>query len=744
QLREARVRACDSAMQEVEEETKNEEAEDEAEELMRQDVASQDVEDVDVKAVKDERLRRSAIAQREDPWLCKLLKFMEADLQDLSRKEVRLFAKLSLMYVLGRCDAVYFHPFKGDPKFDNEMRLVIQERLCGDILAAHHVELGAGALLGVSKTFAKMRRIYYWKGMFRSIVDFIRACVDCNTGRGKPPFIGPSEFSAVTFFPSCGNEFCDPITTHTSRKPGTSSFTCLLSGFVILVLMGNTTAEEVAIAYLGNVFKRYGAQEMVRHHRDPRFMRSVFKKFNQMMKQRQRPTLVYRPPKWETRTIGANHDEGADWDPYVPRLELALNASISLQCGFSAFILVHGWEARAQLEAMVPVDDGSVKEVDAHKWRKAISRLHEYAIKHAHDIQVKLRNTMRRCGIKWLGTPKQVKRRATGLVALFIDQKLGLSKTPAHLWHGPYQVKEVVVECLNFLSSKKTWQPHWQLLGSFFAVKCLVRALSSLAVPRQAQSVASPRNFVDVASVRNFFWKMVELIILHGLTPDRRFNVDETGFVGNANSQNVLTLNWLSPTSFHLTIVGCGSVSGWIIPPAFIVQGKTVHTTIMDSLPGSTITATETGFMNAALFVKWIQQFAASVPATVKRPVALVMDMGIRRALHEHWRCTGRANVTKAEAVHIGGVAWKQCRARANVVAGFPILSNNDGKTERISFQWHTCIARALWLQHRETVQTTVLVLPPEVEKAAQKGTRKRKTVDVATEKPIPNDRAPA
>ncbi|DBA03790.1 TPA: hypothetical protein N0F65_005680 [Lagenidium giganteum] len=36
--------------------------------------------------------------------------------------------------------------------------------------------------------------------------------------------------------------------------------------------------------------------------------------------------------------------------------------------------------------------------------------------------------------------------------------------------------------------------------------------------------------------------------------------------------------------------------------------------------------------------------------------------------------------------------------------------------------------ARALWLQHRETVQTTVLVLPPEVEKAAQKGTRKHKT----------------
>ncbi|DBA04718.1 TPA: hypothetical protein N0F65_012301 [Lagenidium giganteum] len=263
----------------------------------RKAMALEDVEEIDLKEIQEERLRRVAVAQREDPWLRKLIKVMEGDLCDLSKKDVRILAKASLLYVLGRCEAVYFHPYKGDLQFDYHMRLVIPERLREDVVAANHVELGAGAHMGVSKTFAKMRKKYHWKGMFKDIVEFVGSCVDYNTGRGKPPFAGRSPGNLVPSrpFQVVAMDFAIPLPVTHAGNQALLLFTCLFSGFVILVPMNSTTAEEVASVYLENVFKHFGAQEMVRHDRDPRFTSSVFKTFNRMLKQRQRPTLAYRP-----------------------------------------------------------------------------------------------------------------------------------------------------------------------------------------------------------------------------------------------------------------------------------------------------------------------------------------------------------------------------------------------------------------------------------------------------------------
>ncbi|DAZ93312.1 TPA: hypothetical protein N0F65_000863 [Lagenidium giganteum] len=114
--------------------------------------ATDEVEEIYLKAIQDVRLRRIALAQREDPWTMKLIKVMDRDVKELSRKDIQAL----LMYVLGLFDAVYFHPYKGDPTFDEPMRLVVPERVRNDVLAADHVELGAGAHL--RKMFAKMRR----------------------------------------------------------------------------------------------------------------------------------------------------------------------------------------------------------------------------------------------------------------------------------------------------------------------------------------------------------------------------------------------------------------------------------------------------------------------------------------------------------------------------------------------------------------------------------------------------------
>ena len=127
-------------------------------------------------------------------------------------------------------------------------------------------------------------------------------------------------------------------------------FCCLFTGFIILVPLAETTAEDVANIYMEYVYKRFGAQETIRHDRDPRFMSRVFKAFNRMMKQKQRPTLAYSPQAngQQERSVQTvmkaiklyiEHEEQKDCDQCVPRLELALNNTENLDYKLSSFFL---------------------------------------------------------------------------------------------------------------------------------------------------------------------------------------------------------------------------------------------------------------------------------------------------------------------------------------------------------------------------------------------------------------------
>ncbi|DAZ98368.1 TPA: hypothetical protein N0F65_000687 [Lagenidium giganteum] len=204
-----------------------------------------------------------------------------------------------------------------------------------------------------------------------------------------------------------------------------------------------------------------------------------------MMKQRQRPTLAYKPQangKQERsvqtgmRAVKMYVEHQADWDEYVPRLEFALNSSISLQHGYSAFYLVHRWGARAQLEAIVPAVDGSVKEVEAQKCRKSVGRLHEHAMKHAHNVQVQLvREHADKPNIQvrnQTARNAKLKYKEEQLVWLYYSSvKPGLSTKLAHSWHGPYKVKEIVSDFayklhIDARDSRYSWEPD-NALGEY-------------------------------------------------------------------------------------------------------------------------------------------------------------------------------------------------------------------------------------------------------------------------------------
>jgi len=153
-------------------------------------------------------------------------------------------------------------------------------------------------------------------------------------------------------------------------------FQCSFSGYNLCKPMSSRAAEDVARAYNEVVFQRFGASSFIRHDREPSFMSQMFAAFRQMMGSQQRATLAYRPQangqqeravQTVTQTIRAYvaDPDQRDWDDLAETLMFALNTSYDHTRKETPFYLVHGWDPKNTVTAMLSTDQGDT----AVSWR---------------------------------------------------------------------------------------------------------------------------------------------------------------------------------------------------------------------------------------------------------------------------------------------------------------------------------------------------------------------------------------
>ncbi|POM74778.1 Hypothetical protein PHPALM_8208 [Phytophthora palmivora] len=109
-----------------------------------------------------------------------------------------------------------------------------------------------------------------------------------------------------------------------------------------------------------------------------------------------------------------------DWDEYAERITFAINTAHDRIRGETPFYMVHGWDPRSTLEAVIPV-----REQVNQRLREAIS---DRADLHNQEI-----------------CPHQIE--VGSRVWLYLDRvKEGYATKLAHLWHGPFRIVEKVGE----------------------------------------------------------------------------------------------------------------------------------------------------------------------------------------------------------------------------------------------------------------------------------------------------------
>ena len=137
-------------------------------------------------------------------------------------------------------------------------------------------------------------------------------------------------------------------------------------------------------------------------------------------------------------------------------------------------------------------------------------------------------------------------------------------------------------------------------------------------------------------SVNKYFDLLESEVDKHKFTPDRMYNVDETGITTVPNKPSkVISLRGKkqvgSITSAErgqlVTVEICMSAAGHYVPPLFVFPRVRMKAELLDRAPpGSIAVPHKSGWMQTELFVQWFRHFIGHTNPTSASPVLLVLD----------------------------------------------------------------------------------------------------------------------
>ncbi|POM70381.1 Reverse transcriptase, partial [Phytophthora palmivora] len=322
------------------------------------------------------RCTRIRQAQEEEKWIADLKAYLNGDGKNLAPADAKSCAKIASDYEVDENDLLFFCPktVQRDEDRDAVIRLVVPESLQQDFLHHYHASLEGGHQ-GIGRTYLRIRAHFHWQGLYRSVQKYVGECTYCETGKGRPFVQGESPGNIQATYPFQVISMDHIPTLPRSFKGNTELliWADLFIGYVVAKASSSREAQTIAENYEECVFRRFGASEVIRHDREPGFMADFFRAVNRMVKMKQSATMAYRPQangKAErtvqtlTRALKMYVSDVSqqDWDDYAERLTFALNTAQDTVRGDTAFYLVHGWDPRSTLEAVIPF--GSTRRRD--------------------------------------------------------------------------------------------------------------------------------------------------------------------------------------------------------------------------------------------------------------------------------------------------------------------------------------------------------------------------------------------
>ena len=149
--------------------------------------------------------------------------------------------------------------------------------MIGHVLELAHNKLGHN---GISRTYAMLKRLYYWKGIKVSITKHVKNCAVCQKRNLQVVPYAKLHFDTATFpmeFISMDliGEFYPPSK---SGHKYALTVICMLTGYVFCVPLKSKQAKEVLQAYIDNVYTKFGGLLKILSDNGTEFKNQLFEK----------------------------------------------------------------------------------------------------------------------------------------------------------------------------------------------------------------------------------------------------------------------------------------------------------------------------------------------------------------------------------------------------------------------------------------------------------------------------------
>ena len=234
--------------------------------------------------------------------------------------------------------------------------------LIGHVLELAHNKLSHN---GVSRTYALLRRLYFWKGMKVSVAKHVKNCVICQRHNPQVVPYAKLHFDTATFpmeFISMDliGEFYPP-----SKLGYKYALTviCMLTGYVFCVPLKSKQASEVIQAYIDNIYAKFGGSLKILSDNGTEFKNKLFEKIAKELGIKHKIyTAPYRPSSngrikgfhnFLKSCISKHVSSQLEWTSVLPLACAAYNFLLNEHSKESPFFLMFGRDAVLPLNSLL-------------------------------------------------------------------------------------------------------------------------------------------------------------------------------------------------------------------------------------------------------------------------------------------------------------------------------------------------------------------------------------------------------
>ncbi|GFT26450.1 transposon Tf2-6 polyprotein [Trichonephila clavipes] len=280
--------------------------------------------------------------------------------------------------------------------------------------------------LVLRKTYDRIRKRFYWPGMYRNVVRYVMHCRECQRRKSvpqRPPGRLVPIPPAIAPFHRIGIDLPWEISKVCSWKQ-----------------MDNTEVDEIAKFLLEEIVLRHGAPRVIITDRGAVFRSRLVSSLVDLCNIDHRFTTAYHPQtnglterfnKTLADMLSMYVDvEQKNWDEILPFVTFAYNTAKQETTGFTPFYLLHGREAETTLDTMLPFcpndfDDNNITKIAARaEESRQLARVHtlraqdkdrrRYDSKHQNGILRSRRSRMGLYSSEKSRSPEKLLRRYFG------------------------------------------------------------------------------------------------------------------------------------------------------------------------------------------------------------------------------------------------------------------------------------------------------------------------------------------